>query len=282
MFPLKTQDIPATSAALRDALAAGVAQLFGGAASPAGPETKVQATAYPKVALLSVDATGCNAREDVAHLAPENLQSIQHALVAERLVLKADPLYARDAPVKLELDARNVAMDFAADSQKRLYLVPASHPLSSTGADVAGTPSGQVMIEADKASLMKVLRSFIDPLAEKNGLKVSDVELDLKNETPRVVRLSLAATGKKLLLKARLRATGRLTITDDLTAVIDQLQVEGEGMLGDIAKSLIQPKLKDYEGHRIKLAGFSLGGLRLGDLQVDASNGIRATASLIA
>lgn len=271
MFPLASPDFPTSATALAQALDQG---LQGVLVPPAGRElVRLEAPRFPEADHLTVDLTGCRVIEEAA-VPPQGLHGERPALSVERLLVTATPLFIRTATVRLELTASSVRLDYARDNRGRLYLVP------STAQTEPGGGEGNVRVELGRSDLESLLLAVVQPIAEANGLGVEEPAVELRAEGPRSVLLHAAATGKKLFVKARVHVYGRLEVDDSLTATVDQLRCEGDGFIGEMAEKMIQPRLSRFNGMRLPLAGFSLGGLRLHDLKIATPDGIEVTARL--
>lgn len=271
MFPLASPDFPASPTDLAQALDRGLQSVL---VPPAGRElVRLEAPRYPEADHLTVDLTGCRVIEEAA-APPQGLHGERPALSAARFLLTATPLFIRTATVRLELSASGVRFDYARDHQGQLYLVP------STVRTEAGGGEGNVRVEMGRSDLESLLLALVQPVAEANGISVEETTVELRAEGPRSVLLHAAATGRKLFVRARVHVYGRLEVDENLTATVDQLRCEGDGFIGEMAERMLQPRLNRFNGMRLPLAGFSLGGLRLHDLKIATPDGIEVTARL--
>lgn len=270
MFPLSISELPSNALELAQALERGLGTVL---APPTGREVVVlEGEKFPELETLKVDVTGARVLEESLQ-APRSLRDPRPAVSVERFHLVALPVLLRATPLRLELAATQMRFDYLRDDRDRLYLAP-----STRGGGGGG--EGWVRVEVGRSDLEALLMSVLEPIASANGIGLEDTRVELTAEEGNTVRVQVSATGKKLFVKARVHVHGRLRVDEELTATVDGLRCDGEGMLGEMAERLIQPRLAQFNGARVPLAGFAPGGLRLRELDVTTDDGIQVTAKL--
>jgi len=90
----------------------------------------------------------------------------------------------------------------------------------------------------------------------------------LTNQGPRTLAFRGEVTAKMFLMTAELTLTGQIDVDAGLNARFSRLKLGGDGMITKIANGFIRPKLDHLEGRVISLLAFSLGDLRLRDIEV--------------
>lgn len=219
---------------------------------------------------LTIDLNGAIA--DPAHRPdpPSFRAGSKPAFSASNFRLQALPLRVGSSPLDFELTAEQMRFDYRTDNTGKLWLVPnAERPASS----------GEVRLSVRQKDLQEMLLSGIVPAAKEHGVSIEDVQLKLQQLGPRKIRAELQAAAKKFMMKASVQLGGTVDIDNELNATVSDLHAGSEGMIGTMVSSLVQPRLKQYEGRKFSLAAASLGGLRLRDLQVNVTDNIKISAA---
>jgi hypothetical protein len=264
VFPLSGKTFPGTAdelaASIRDALAE-VLTL----PKKAAPVT-VDAPAYPAVKRLAVNLDGAAVSAAEPPPKPEPTGKRQPGVRVDRFTLTARPIRYGAGGIDLGLDAKDVDLAFAKDKSGRPLLV-----LTDAG-------EGNVEANVSKADIQALAKEAATAAAAQQGITVQTVEVDLRSTGERSVVADVRVKAKKLMVGGVVRLSAKLDVDNELTATVSGLSCSGEGMVGTLVASVVQPKLKPYEGRKVPLVAFSLGDVTLRDLTIDTSAGLRVTA----
>jgi len=81
------------------------------------------------------------------------------------------------------------------------------------------------------------------------------------------------------IMRAKVTVTGDLEVDDQLGARLAHLTCTGDGMVGSAATAVVRPHLEKLEGRVFPLLAFSLGKVRLKDIELEAGEGLRVRAA---
>ena len=259
MIPLETAAVPATADQWRDALTDALRQRLSGT-----PTVAVDGTP-PALDRLDVDLSNCELADD----APPDLAVVAPGagrLTVRQLRLAADPLTVRGVPLAVDAHATDPAFDLGRNAAGQLIAM------------LAQATDGRVTVrltpDAIDAALLMAARSA----AADHGVDIRAVRATLTARTPRELDVVIDATVKKFVTFP-LRLAGRLSIDDALTATASALTVTGSGMAATAAAAVLRPQLRKLEGQTVPLLSYTLGDVRLRDVAVDTTDGLRVTAT---
>jgi hypothetical protein len=265
MFPLSGEGFPSSS----EELARGIREMVTAFVTLPEPHDSVVASGgiFPDVDALMVDISGGTIRENAAPPRPPANPQRRPGICAHELSVVGRNVRIRGGSLDLELHGRDVRFDFARSENHRPWLM------------LAGAARGHVELRVGMSDLRALVLQAARELAEPQRVSVEAIELSLASRGPRSAELDARVVARKLLLRGTMRVRGVLEIDDQLCAAVSELSAVGEGAVGTIAASMIQPKLKAVEGQQLALMGFALGGIALRDLHIDAGeSGLGITA----
>jgi hypothetical protein len=249
MLPLSGESFPSTSQELVAAIQRGFEEQ--------GIETRsveAKGGGFPAIESLTLDLTGAKAARNV-RMPSLDLASEGGGLRAEKFEMRAEPFYFEEAPFELHVDASRAAFSFAG--------TPGEGTLVLNDAD-----DGSLSISAAIEDLEALLHGILGELAEKQGVEVRETHLELKNQGPRTLTFRGEVTAKMFIMTAALTLSGQIDVDAGLNARFSGLTLSGDGMITKIANGFIRPKLDLLENRVIPLLAFSLGDLRLRDINV--------------
>ena len=258
MLPLSGSDFPASpetlAAALRDGLA-----------SRGVSVRDIRAEGeWPRLAELTIDLTGAQlsrtTRPALANTEPQPGASIA------RLAIVAAPLHIEKTPLRLDLHAQDAECAFARDAAQEQVL-----QLTRAG-------SGSVALEAQRADLETVLKTFATAALAKQGAEVKSVRLELTDRGPRSLSFRAEVTAKAFLMTARVAVTGQLDVDDDLNVRVSNLATSGDGMIANLAGGFLRPRFIEIEKRAISLAAFSFAGVKMHGVRLSGGEALRIEA----
>jgi hypothetical protein len=184
----------------------------------------------------------------------------------EKLNLSAQPIHYEQAKLNLKLSASALRFDFDRDKKGNPLLV-------LTDAKV-----GKVDARISKADIESLVTEAATLAAKQQGIKIEDLELDLRKSGPRGVAADVRITAKKMMMTGVIRITAHLNIDDELNATVSNLDCKGEGIVGSAAAGIVKKKIAPYDGTTVPLMAFSLGDVALRDLKIDLKKDLHVTA----
>jgi hypothetical protein len=222
--------------------------------------------AFPALAALRINLDEAQLQTDAPPPQPKDITPQGEALSADLLEVRGHPVRYENAAVHLDLSARQVRFAEGVGRSGERWLL------------VQSATDGRAEVKVDHASLEALLRAGAAEAAQKQGVRITDVKLELTSRGPRSADVDARITAAKFMVRSVIRIRGRVDIDDQLNAQLSELSCDGQGMIGGIACSFIRPHLERMNGRSVPLMAVSLGEVRLHDVQVDLSNGLHILA----
>ena len=260
MLPFSAEKTPAAANELAAALTRG---LLARGITP----RSVHATgdAFPTLETLTIDVTGAQLTRD-ARL-PAATGGVASAVEIGHFELIGAPLYFEETALELRVAARQVKAHFIGD--------PADGALVTDSA-----ASGTVLVTMAKDALEALVHSIGSGFAAKQGIELRKTNLSFTQEGPRAVSFRADVTAKIFVMSAALSLSGRVEIDDELNARFAGLTLGGDAMITKLAGGYIRPYLDRLEGRVFPLLAFSLGGLKLQEVELLAGPTLEVRARL--
>jgi hypothetical protein len=260
MLPLSADQIPTSAAELAEALTRG---LLACGITP----RSVQAVGddFPKIESLVIDVTEAKLTRDTRPLA--TIGEVASGADIGRFELTGTPLFFEKTALDLRIDAERVKAHFRG--------IPGDGALVLDSAD-----TGALSLTVAKDALEALVQSFAAEAAAKQGLEVRKTTLTLTQEGPRAVSFRVEVTAKIFVMSAALSLSGRIEIDGELNARFVGLALGGDAMITKLAGGYVRPYLDRLEGRVFPLLAFSLGGLKLQDVEFQVEPAIEIRARL--
>jgi hypothetical protein len=267
MFPLLNPAVPADRLQLIASLTHGLGRMLH---FPAGrPVVAAEGNNYPALTHLALDVSGATVKENYRPARAAGRR--QPGIAVERLEVVGRPLRHDASAFDIDISAREVCFELDVDGRAGGQLVPVD------------AREGRLCARIDQANLEALCRGVLQASAADHDLTIEKTELMLSGGG-RELAMQLRITGMKKLafapVRAVVRTQGQLVIDDALIATIRGLSCEGEGMIGTMAAGLFREQMKPWEGRSFPLTAFSLGSLKLHDVQVSCERGLHIEARL--
>lgn len=268
MFLLAGEALPHDGASLARSLRDGLQRVM---RIPVDRETVLlEGGAYPGLERLRVDVTGAEVRADARSPVPPEAHDSTVDVRADRFEVAAHPLMVEGARVWLDVRADGSELGFRDDRAGNRWLV------------LLAAREGKAEMRLAGVDFEALLLAGLKTGAARQGVRVEDVRSKLTQIGPRALGLELwIAAARRVVLadvRATVRASGWVEVDDRLDATLRDLRVEGEGPVGGVVAKLAAPYLRRYDGRALPLTGLPLG-VDLHDVRVEASDGLRVTAS---
>lgn len=269
MFYLASNEFPTSATELEAALTGAFRELF---ALPAGLRAvAVEDDHYPNLRAIRIDLTGATLNAQGAPPKPVGVGPRTPGVSVSQLQISGHPMRAAGAAINLGVAARDARFEYDRTGQGRPMIV------------LASAAEGRVEASVTRANLEALLLAGAQEPARRQGVVVERTTLTLTSRGPRALAVDLRVTARKRVVfadvTAVVRIEGRLDIDDDLTARLSALSCQGEGVVGGIVSGFITPQLEKFEGRELPLMAFSLGDVRLRDVQIGTADGLQVTAA---
>jgi hypothetical protein len=249
MLPLSGESFPSTSQELAAAIKRGLGEQGLDARS-----VEAEGGKYPSIESLALDLTDARATRDLrlpSFDAADGGGSVQ----ARKFELRAEPFYLEGAPFELHVLASNAVFAFAGKPKEGALVLN-------------DAKEGSISISTAIEDLEALLHGLVVEAAEQHGVDVRETHLELTSQGPRTLSFRGEVTAKMFIMTATLTVSGQLDVDAGLNARFSRLTLSGDGMITKIASGFIRPKLDLLEKRTIPLLAFSLGELRLRDVEV--------------
>lgn len=262
MFHLASMEFPTTAQELAGALTSTLCELF---VIPPGREPAQVRGQFPSLESIQINLNQAAVRTGQTPPRPIGTGQVRPGPSVQRLAVEGQPVFIEGAALHFALAADDVHVNFDRDSLGRplMLLEQARH--------------GHVQVQLSRQDIQSLLLAGISAKAAGHGLAITNVELALTQLNPRSVAVETRISAKKFVT-AVIAIRGQLHINDELRAQLCELSCQGDGMIGKLVCGLLNPHLQKLERRELPLMAFSLGQVRLRDVQIDAQNGLNVTA----
>jgi len=257
MLPLTGSSPPTSPETLAEALRAGLAAhgLIAASVSASGE--------WPQLDALAIDLTG--ALIDTTPALPHPDAGRTGNFSAKTFTLHAAPALVRGAPLDLEISG--LAATFA--------LAPAG---AESVALLTGAAEGNVILQIPHGALEQLIHRLASEAAREHGVEIKQTRVTLTSRGPRAVSIVAEVTAKAFIATATVTLSGEAELDDQFVARLSNLRFSGEGMIANLAGSVIRPVLTKLEGRTFPLLDFIGGEFALRDVRLEVGESLRLVA----
>lgn len=258
MLPIIGSAVPSSTSVLQTALKEGFAQY-----GLATRKVEIEGDALSDIQRLSIDLSGANVTRDARPPQPGKPQ--EEVAAAQNFALVADPILLEGVPARLSVKAADMGLATATGGN-HLFLVPQR------------AKDGHLHLEIERTALESLVQKAASELAGKQGVEIKETHLEFTSRGGRELSFRAEVVGKVFVMKAPVTLTGDVAIDDDLNLHLSNLTVGGSGMIANMASGFAQPYLKKIQEQPISLGMFTLGSLKLRDIQLAGGDRLRLEA----
>jgi hypothetical protein len=267
MIPLGGAVPPAGRDELVESLTRGLGGVF---ELPAGrPAVVAVGERFPALDQLNFDVSHARIRPEFRPRQPGGTS--QATLSTAQFHIKGKRVAVERSNLDFEITGRDVHFEIKQE-ETELFLDPVD------------AKDGKFASRIARRDLEELLLTAGQDEVGKHGLKLEQVEVDLRDQSTRSVQAEVRVTASTEMgfatLKAVVRANGQLVIDEALNLVLKGLTFEGEGLAGRMAAGLAQRFLQEWDGWSFPLSSLSLGRLRLRDVHLACRDGLQIQAQL--
>lgn len=249
MFLLTRDKLPSTAEGLAEAIEDALRPI----ASRRERMVVVGGTDLRNLDLIAVDLSGAVINPNHRPTITKEFES-EPAISVRRLAVSGDPISILDSQLAFRLEASDVDLNQVRAPDGQVLLV-----LQSAG-------SGNIRFAATRAQLEGLITKAAASAAQRQGVTVEGVELDLKANSRQMLDVRVTVTARKLFFRAVLRLAGRIAISDDLVARISDLRCEGDGTIAALACATITPYFARIEQRSFPFSALPIGEVQLRDV----------------
>lgn len=109
---------------------------------------------------------------------------------------------------------------------------------------------------------------------------MKETRLELTAANGHVLDFRVTCEVRAMIVSATLIGSGRAEIGDDLCARIVELGVEGSGMVANLARAAIEPRIQELRGRAFPLGNLKLPGLKVAGVEVTTGESVRLCVRL--
>ena len=254
MFLLPRNQIPQTPEELAQAIEEGVRTF----ASRPQEMVTVRAGDASTLDSIAVDLSG--ATIDHHDRPPLDREGASPAFLVRHISIAGEPIKLLGSDFSFQFEAFNVEMYQKPQPGGKLLLI------------LHRAHDGNVRFEISRAAVETMIVSAASKLAEKQGVRIDNAQLELKQHGPRAVDGKLTVSAHKLIFHPVLRLSGTVAVTEDFIATVSNLRCHGEGPIASLACAAINPAFSRIEQRAFPLSAFPLGEIQIRDLALDAAD----------
>jgi hypothetical protein len=135
-------------------------------------------------------------------------------------------------------------------------------------------------LKTSRHDLEATIHSIISAVAAERGVAVKESKLELSAPTARLLEFRLALAVKAMIVSTEVAAKGQAEIGSDLAVRITSIEVEGEGMIANMARGALEPQLAKVRGRAFPIAELKIPGLRVSDVAVAVADDVELLVTL--
>ena len=261
MLPLFTRSLPTTASELERLLNESIERLF----TRVEKAVSVRDKGYPQLAGITINLDRAQLRPDPPR-PPSGLGKSSRGVSVDAFQLSGDNISAGPAALSLRLKASSVELAQAKDARGEVVLL------------LQRAAEGQIEVSADKRAIENAIATVAAQEAGKHGVTVDQVRLSLQVRGERSVDAEVQLRARKLFFSTNVRIGAKLDLDEQLNARLSALKCSGEGAIGALACSGLQPHLHKLDGRSFSLLALPLGEVRLRDVRLAAGDTITVRA----
>lgn len=237
---------------------------------------RIDAADGPDVATLDVDLTGVQVR--AAKPGTKGPSRTVTAVETEQgrlrqVHLRAMPLQVEAVPVTVDLEAQNLPVLWARDTEQNLWACGDEHQ------DLADV-RGEARVSAPVAALSDQMRELASSELAGGGFTVSAFDLVLTSTGSRDLDVVAHVKVRKGILSASVDVTGRVEVDEQMVLIVSQVQLASRNPLLAIPLAMLRNRIAAVTGRRVDLNAALPPGVRLVDLRLHADQDVSIWARL--
>jgi hypothetical protein len=255
MFLLPRNQIPQTPEELAQAIEDGVR------AFASRPQKMVAVRGGDASALDSIAVDLSGATIDHHHRPPPlDREGASPAMLVRHVYITGEPIKLLESDFSFQFEASNVEVYQKPQPDGNLLLI------------LRRAQDGNVRFEISRAAIETMIMSAASKLAENQGVRVDNAQLELTQHGPRAVDGKFTVSAHKLIFHPVLTLVGTLAVSEDFVATVSNLKCHGDGPIASLACAAINPAFSRIEQRAFPLSALPLGEVQLRDLALGAAH----------
>ncbi|WP_022916345.1 hypothetical protein [Ruania albidiflava] len=262
MLPFSPGPVPTTDEELTDRLARGLLTVL----RPQREDTvrvSCTGTSAEHLAALHLDLDGAQL-DPVAAQPPATSGT---PVTVDHLTLTAAPVTVRGVRVQVTGELSHLPAAWTTDGAGLLWLLPQEE----AAAPAERRAAGRVQVVARIADLEEALLHIGGPLLAQRGFTLTGVRLRIEAHGMRTARVHVQAQVRRGILSATVEGRGTASVDEAMLLTLSDLTVSSENALVSMGLAMIGRHLQAWEGRQIDLGAHLVGGLVVGEVDVDVA-----------
>ena len=231
-----------------------------------GEPVVAEGGSFPSVKKLKINLNGASVSATEPPPKPKPSGKREPGIEVDQLEITGHPIQYESRKLELDLKGKGLRFDFGRDKKGQPLLI------------LADAEEGHVKAKISKADVEALALEAASFAAQKQGIKIQDLDLTLASDGPRSVAAEVRVKARKLVMSGVIVIKGKLEVDDDLNATLSELDVDGEGVVGTMVAPMLKKKIEPHNGTVIPLVAFSLGDVALRDLKITVKDSVQVTA----
>jgi hypothetical protein len=259
MIPLNRKQFPSARADISQALDEAAHRY----ASKDGPIVDLKARVYPYIDGIAVNLDGAELKLP-APPRPKIQGETSSAFESAALTVSGKRISVRGLPFDLRLDAHDLVFHKAEDENGDAVLI------------IHSLHDGTLSISAAQLDLEKAIERIVKQ--EGRGVTIDQVRLAMRARGHRSLAIDVQVYARKLFLKTRIDISTQIAIDDDFAIRVSNSKCKGEGAIGSIACTTLEPIFKKLEEKSFSLKSLPLGEIHIRDIRLTVADTVELTA----
>ena len=273
MLPFSPGAVPTTDTELTSRLTDGLTQLLRPREASTLTVTAAGATAEHLDA-VSLDLSGA----EIDPVAGEVPTAGGTPVSVDRVTVLADPLTVGGVRAQVRGELRRVPAAWVTDGAGMLWLVPQQ---DGRPAGAAGAAEGEVEVAAQIADLEAGVLAIGRPMLAERGFTLTGVQLQVEATGASRAEVRVRAQVRRGILSATVDGRGTASVDEALVLTLTDLNVSSANPLVSMGLAMVGRHLQAWEGRRIDLGGYLVGGLRVRQVAVYSADGRVAVSAQV-
>jgi hypothetical protein len=260
VIPLHRKQFPSSKDELAQALNEGLSRF----APKSSPLVDVRSRVFPYLDEIAVkfDRTQF---DSLPPAASPVVGETKPAFDAAVVTLTARNISVRGVPMDVRMEAYDVVFHKGEDANGEAVLL------------IQKARDGHIVISAAQLALEEAIARIGGAEARRHGIAIEQVRLAMRARGRRSLAADIQVQARKLLFRAKIDIYLQLDIDDDFVAKISQLKCKGDGAIGSMACSAIEPFIRQLEGKAFPLKSLPLGEIQLRDIHIAVADTVGLT-----
>ena len=259
MIPLGRKDVPSPKDDLAQALDAALHRF----AQKSGRIVDLRSRVFPLVDEIRINLDGAklDSPPPLAKVEGETTPVFETVLI----MVTGRNVSVRGVPIDLRMEMRDVVFHKGTDANGDAVLL------------VHKARDGQLVVSAAQLNLEESITRIGGARARSYGIDLEQVRLAMRARSRRSLAADIQIWAKKFFTRAKIDIYAQLDVSNEFVAKISQLKCKGDGKLGSLACTALQPLFARTTEKSFPLKSIPLGQIQLRDIHVAVTDTVELT-----